>query len=128
MDVVVLVVKNKRAHLRRIQNISFCANFDDGCERRESFYELWCTEESHFRLIFWKEERFLTVLLLLLVLTLSSFFPSTSLTFGRRCLIDCSVSIKKVEEIDTSISSSWRSHHPHFSSPLEVDGENPSKK
>ena len=41
MDVVVLVVKNKRAHLRRIQNISFCANFDDGCERREkSFYEV----------------------------------------------------------------------------------------
>ena len=39
MDVVVLVVKNKRAHLRRIQNISFCAN-DDGCERRESFYEV----------------------------------------------------------------------------------------
>jgi len=33
MDVVVVVVKNKRAHLRRIQNISFCAN--DGCERRE---------------------------------------------------------------------------------------------
>jgi len=27
MDVVVVVVvKNKRAHLRRIQNISFCAN------------------------------------------------------------------------------------------------------
>jgi hypothetical protein len=53
MDVVVLVVKNKRAHLRRIQNISFCANFDDdGCERRrESFYE-----ESHF-LIFWKEKK-----------------------------------------------------------------------
>jgi len=43
MDVVVLVVKNKRAHFRRIQNISFCANKDDGCERRESFYE-----ESHF--------------------------------------------------------------------------------
>ena len=58
MDVVVLVVKNKRAHLRRIQNISFCANFDDdGCERRrESFYELWCTEESHF-LIFLEREK-----------------------------------------------------------------------
>lgn len=39
MDVVVLVVKNKRAHLRRIQNISFCAN-DDGRERRENLYEV----------------------------------------------------------------------------------------
>lgn len=52
MDVVVLVVKNKRAHLRRIQNISFCANdATDVKEEEESFYE-----ESH-HLIFWKEER-----------------------------------------------------------------------
>lgn len=37
MDVVVVVVvKNKRAHLRRIQqNISFCANDDDVKEERE---------------------------------------------------------------------------------------------
>jgi hypothetical protein len=37
LDVVVLVVKNKRAHLRRIQNISFCANLTttDVKEERE---------------------------------------------------------------------------------------------
>jgi hypothetical protein len=55
MDVVVLVVKNKRAHFRRIQNISFCANKDDGCERRERVFM-----KSHIFLIFCKkEERFL---------------------------------------------------------------------
>jgi hypothetical protein len=119
MDVVVLVVKNKRAHLRRIQNISFCAN-DDGRERRESFYEVtffdflergeifYISSSSHFDSLF--------------------IFSFNIALYGRRCLIDCSVIVKKVEEIDTSISSSWRSHHPQFSSPLEVDGENPSKK
>ena len=73
MDVVVLVVKNKRAHLRRIQNISFCAN-DDGCERRESFYEV-----TFFDFL---ERGEIFTFLLLLVLTLSSFFPSTSLFTG----------------------------------------------
>ena len=72
MDVVVLVVKNKRAHLRRIQNISFCAN-DDGRERRESFYEVTFFDFLE------RGEIFFFTFLLLLILTLSSFFPSTSL-------------------------------------------------